>query len=165
MSMPSTQIAMREGYIAEDEQTKSEMLMQPITLRVSSASRSQTRSIAVMGALKRPAKPDGRVRAGKTARPAAGRRRRGRAVRGDADRRECVYFCRAVSAAVNPMSGAVALGTLLAAVTLPVVVWVVRGEAFGVLRRRRTTSPRPTADQRRPRNESTAPITTTSPMI
>ncbi|MBR0985231.1 AEC family transporter [Bradyrhizobium liaoningense] len=28
---------------------------------------------------------------------------------------------------VNPMSGAVALGTLLAAVTLPVVVWVVKG--------------------------------------
>jgi malonate transporter and related proteins len=26
---------------------------------------------------------------------------------------------------VNPVSGAVALGTLLAAVTLPVVVWVV----------------------------------------
>ncbi|WP_245285942.1 AEC family transporter [Bradyrhizobium sp. WSM1253] len=28
---------------------------------------------------------------------------------------------------VNPVSGAVALGTLLAAVTLPVVVWVVAG--------------------------------------
>jgi len=28
---------------------------------------------------------------------------------------------------VNPTSGAVALGTLLAAVTLPVVVWVVTG--------------------------------------
>ncbi|MDE5462150.1 hypothetical protein GWG67_15975 [Bradyrhizobium sp. CSS354] len=30
-----------------------------------------------------------------------------------------------VHARVNPVSGAVALGTLLAAVTLPVVVWVV----------------------------------------
>ncbi len=28
---------------------------------------------------------------------------------------------------VNPVSGAVALGTLLAAVTLPVVVWMVAG--------------------------------------
>ncbi|WP_246741155.1 hypothetical protein [Bradyrhizobium sp. 1(2017)] len=32
---------------------------------------------------------------------------------------------------VNPVSGAVALGTLLAAVTLPAVVWWWRGEASG----------------------------------
>ncbi|MGX0965718.1 hypothetical protein AB7M63_006167 [Bradyrhizobium japonicum] len=56
----------QSGYIAEDEQTKPEMLTQPITLRISSASRSKTRSIAAMGgALKLLATPDGRVRAGK----------------------------------------------------------------------------------------------------
>ena len=62
----------QSGYIAEDEQTKPEMLTQPITLRISSASRSKARSIAVMGALKLLATPDGRVRAGKAVQPAAG---------------------------------------------------------------------------------------------
>lgn len=36
----------RSGYIVEDEQTKPEMLTQPITLRISSASRSKARSSA-----------------------------------------------------------------------------------------------------------------------
>jgi hypothetical protein len=62
----------QSGYIAEDEQTKPEMLTQPITLRISSASRSKASSIAVMGALKLLATPDGRVRAGKAVQPAAG---------------------------------------------------------------------------------------------
>ena len=45
------------GYIAEDEQTKPEMLTQPITPRISPASRSRARSIAVIGALKLLATP------------------------------------------------------------------------------------------------------------
>jgi hypothetical protein len=57
--------------------------------------------------------------------PACGWRRR--AVRGDADRCECVIFAVQYQRLVNPVSGAVALGTLLAAVTLPVVVMVVAG--------------------------------------
>ncbi|MEY9124148.1 hypothetical protein [Bradyrhizobium yuanmingense] len=60
----------------------------------------------------------------KTARPAADRRRH-RAVRGDADRRNAYICAVQYQRMVNPVSGAVALGTLLAAVTLPVVVWVV----------------------------------------
>lgn len=47
----------QSGYIAEDEQTKPEMLTQPITPRLSSASRSKARSIAVMGALRLLATP------------------------------------------------------------------------------------------------------------
>ena len=47
----------QSGYIAEDEQTKPEMLTQPITLRISTTSRSKTRSIAVMGVLKLLATP------------------------------------------------------------------------------------------------------------
>lgn len=47
----------QSGYIAEDDQTKPEMLPQPITLRISSASSSKARSIAVMGTLKLLATP------------------------------------------------------------------------------------------------------------
>ncbi|AJA60601.1 hypothetical protein ABIF44_004298 [Bradyrhizobium japonicum] len=47
----------QSGYIAEDEQTKPEMLTQPITPRISSGARSRARSIAVMGALKLLATP------------------------------------------------------------------------------------------------------------
>ena len=69
----------QSGYIAEDEQTKPEMLTQPITLRISSGARSKTRSISVRGALKPLATPGGRVRAGQTVKPTADRSRRDRA--------------------------------------------------------------------------------------
>ncbi|WP_248880037.1 hypothetical protein [Bradyrhizobium japonicum] len=100
----------QSGYIAEDEQTKPEMLTQPITLRISSASRSKARSIEVMGVLKLRATPDGRVRAGKAAQPAAGSGRRERAVRGDADRRERGHLRSQVSAAGEPGVGGCGAG-------------------------------------------------------
>ena len=58
-----------------------------------------------MGALKLLATPDGRVRAGKAARPAAGSGRRDRSVRGDADRRERVHLRGSVQAAGEPGVG------------------------------------------------------------
>lgn len=131
MSMPSTQIAMREGYIAEDEQTKPEMLMQPIALRVSSASRSKTRSIAVMSALKRRRSP---VVAFVLVKPlnlpptAIGVVALLARMPTDAN---AYIFAVQYQRLVNPVSGAVALWTLLAAVTLPAVVWWWRGEASG----------------------------------
>jgi hypothetical protein len=111
----------QSGYIAEDEQTKPEMLTQPIILHISSASRSKARSIAVMGALKLLATPTVAFVLAKLPNLpplAAG----GRAIRGDADRRESLHLRGPVSAAGEPVSGAVALGTLRAAVTLPMVV-------------------------------------------
>ncbi|WP_375305711.1 hypothetical protein WI560_27495 [Bradyrhizobium sp. A11] len=66
-------------------------------------------------------------RSGKTARPTADRRRRRRAVRSDADRRNTYIFAVRYQRLVNPVAGAVALGTLLAAATLPAVAWVVTG--------------------------------------
>ena len=127
MSMPSAQIAMREGYIAEDEQTKPEMLTQPITLRISSASRSKARSIAVMGALKLLATPAAAfVLAKLLGLPpvAAGVIVLFAAMPTGAN---AYIFAVQYQRLVNPVSGAVALGTLLAAVTLPVVVVMVAG--------------------------------------
>ncbi|WP_235884711.1 hypothetical protein [Bradyrhizobium frederickii] len=49
-------------------------------------------------------------------------RRRHRAVRGDADRANADILAVQYQGLMNPVSGAVAVGTLLAAATLPVVV-------------------------------------------
>ncbi|UPT89123.1 hypothetical protein HAP41_0000009150 [Bradyrhizobium barranii subsp. apii] len=115
----------QSGYIAEDEQTKPEILTQPIILRISSASSSKASSIAVMGALKLLATPDGRVRAGQTVKPTADRSRRDRAFAAMPTGANAYIFAAQYQRLVNPVSGAVALGTLLAAVTLPVSVVIV----------------------------------------
>jgi len=115
----------QSGYIAEDEQTKPEMLTQPITLRISSASRSKARSIAVMGALKLLATPAAAfVLAKLLGLPpvAAGVIVLFAAMPTGAN---AYIFAAQYQRLVNPVSGAVALGTLLAAVTLPVMVVVL----------------------------------------
>ena len=117
----------QSGYIAEDEQTKPEMLTQPITLRISSGARSKTRSISVRGALKLMAMPAAAFVLAKllglppnalgvivlfAAMPTGA---------------NAYIFAAQYQRLVNPVSGAVALGTLLAALTLPVVVMIVTG--------------------------------------
>lgn len=108
---------------------------------------------------------DGGVRAGKAARPAAVGRQRRRAVRGDADRRECVHLRGAISAAGEPGVGRSGAGDAAGGGD------VAGGGADGRAVRcpsfaRDAAPPRrraQIANQRRPRNESTAAITTTSP--
>lgn len=115
----------QSGYIAEDEQTKPEMLAQPITLRISSASRSKARSIEVTGALKLLATPAVAFVLAKLLNLpplAAGVVVLFAAMPTGANAH---IFAAQYQRMVNPVSGAVVLGTLRAAVTLPMVVMVV----------------------------------------
>ncbi|MCP1960375.1 putative permease [Bradyrhizobium japonicum] len=115
----------QSGYIAKDDQTKPEMLTQPITLRISSASRSKTRTVAVMGALKLLATPAVAFVLAKLLNLpplAAGVVALFAAMPTGAN---AYIFAAQYQRLVNPVSGAVALGTLRAAVTLPLVMMVV----------------------------------------
>ena len=106
----------------------------------------------------------GCVRAGKAARPAAGRSGRDRAVRGDADRRQRVHLRGSVQAAGEPGVGRSGAGHAAGGGDV-----AGGGHGGGRSQLGRHARPAPASrhppDQRNPRNDRMTPTTTTRPTI